>query len=70
MTWSSTVKDFKSSTVFKEIPGIVKRFYGMLIVMTVVLAGIIISTTSLVPLPWRVRDFSALFCPILFTSFQ
>lgn len=70
MTWSTTVKDFKTSTVFKEIPGIMKRFYPTFIPMTLILAGVIIISTPIVPLAWRVTDVAYMFTPIWLASLQ
>lgn len=70
MTWSSTVKDLQTSTVFKELPAIFKRFYSTFIVMFIILAGVIVNSTSLTPIEWRVTDFSVIFCPILLATSQ
>lgn len=70
MTWSSTVKDLRSSTVFKELPAIFKRFYSTFIIMFIILAGVIVNSTTLIPIPWRVTDFNVMFCPILLATLQ
>lgn len=70
MTWSNTVKDFKTSTVFKELPAIFKRSYPTFIPMVTLLAGVIVCSTTLIPLEWRVDSFAFIFCPILLASCQ
>ncbi|PBK61701.1 hypothetical protein ARMSODRAFT_1025432 [Armillaria solidipes] len=54
ITWSATIKEVQRSNFFKEIPKIAKRFWFPLIVSILLLAGIVILNTSLVPLGWRV----------------
>ncbi|KAK0475534.1 glycosyl transferase family group 2-domain-containing protein [Armillaria novae-zelandiae] len=54
ITWSATIKEVQRSNFFKEIPKIAKRFWFPLIVSTLLIAGMIILSTSLVPLGWRV----------------
>ncbi|KAL7413266.1 glycosyl transferase family group 2-domain-containing protein [Mrakia frigida] len=61
MTWSATVKDNVASTVFREIPAIWKRFWIVLTLMTVVLVGVIILSTPLIPMEWVVIDWIAIF---------
>ncbi|KAF9004624.1 glycosyl transferase family group 2-domain-containing protein [Cyathus striatus] len=52
--WSATVKEVQRSNFFKEIPKICKRFWFPLLVSLVLVAGMIIISTPLVPLEWRV----------------
>ncbi|KAJ7594440.1 glycosyl transferase family group 2-domain-containing protein [Mycena floridula] len=75
ISWSATIKEVHRSNFFKEIPKIVKRFWFPLLLSFVVLAGIAICSTSLVPLEWRVSGsaWAAIFplavqasCHILF----
>ncbi|KAJ7650952.1 glycosyl transferase family group 2-domain-containing protein [Roridomyces roridus] len=54
ITWSATVKEVTRSNFFKEIPKIFKRFWVSLIICVVVIAGMVVCSTSLVPLAWRV----------------
>jgi hypothetical protein len=54
MTWAATKKEVERSNFWKEIPAILKRFRVSLILSTMILAGIIICTTSLLPYQWRV----------------
>ncbi|KAJ7254691.1 glycosyl transferase family group 2-domain-containing protein [Mycena haematopus] len=54
ISWSATVKEVQRSNFFKEIPKIFKRFWFPLITAWSIIAGMIICSTSLVPLEWRV----------------
>ena len=54
MTWGATVKEVERSNFFKEVPKIFKRFWFPLLVSVVILAGMIVCATSLVPIGWRV----------------
>jgi len=54
MTWAATKKEVERSNFFKEVPKIFKRFRVALIISVVLIAGIIVLSTSLVPLQWRV----------------
>lgn len=61
MNWSATIKDVQTSTVYKEIPRILKRHrvtYGIFIPF---LAGIIVLSTPLIPFEWRITDFVIMF---------
>ncbi|SJL15580.1 uncharacterized protein ARMOST_19081 [Armillaria ostoyae] len=75
ITWSATIKEVQRSNFFKEIPKIAKRFWFPLIVSILLLAGMVVLSTSLVPLGWRVdgSEWAVLFplsvtagCHILF----
>ncbi|KAJ6551523.1 glycosyl transferase family group 2-domain-containing protein [Mycena capillaripes] len=54
ISWSATIKEVQRSNFFKEIPKICKRFWFPLIVSISIIAGMIICSTTLVPLEWRV----------------
>jgi len=54
ITWSATVKEVHRSNFFKEIPKIAKRFWFPLIVSLIIIFGMIILSTTLVPLGWRI----------------
>ncbi|KAH7103336.1 glycosyl transferase family group 2-domain-containing protein [Auriculariales sp. MPI-PUGE-AT-0066] len=49
ITWSSTVKEVERSNFFEEVPRIFKRFYGTFAICFVLIAAMIILSTSLVP---------------------
>jgi hypothetical protein len=52
--WSATIKEVQRSNFFKEIPKIAKRFWFPMSMSIVIIAGMIILSTSLVPFTWRV----------------
>ncbi|KAJ7222442.1 glycosyl transferase family group 2-domain-containing protein [Mycena pura] len=54
ISWSATIKEVQRSNFFKEIPKIFKRFWFPLLVSIVIIAGMIVASTTLVPLEWRV----------------
>jgi cellulose synthase/poly-beta-1,6-N-acetylglucosamine synthase-like glycosyltransferase len=54
MTWGATKKEVEQSNFFKEVPKIMKRFWFSLLVSVVIIAGMIVCATPLVPLGWRV----------------
>ena len=54
ITWGATKKEVERSNFFKEVPKILKRFWFSLLVSFAVIAGMIIVSTSLVPLAWRI----------------
>ncbi|KAF8634047.1 hypothetical protein AX17_004311 [Amanita inopinata Kibby_2008] len=54
ITWSATVKEVERSNFFKEIPKILKRFWFPFLVSFVLILGMIVCGTPLVPIEWRV----------------
>ncbi|KDR70271.1 hypothetical protein GALMADRAFT_255169 [Galerina marginata CBS 339.88] len=52
--WSATIKEVERSNFFKEIPKIARRFWFPMLFSIVVMAGMIICSTSLVPFEWRI----------------
>ena len=54
MTWSATKKEVERSNFFKEGPKILKRFWFSLLVSSVVIVGVVIVATPLVPIQWRI----------------
>ena len=54
MTWAATKKEVERSNFFKEVPKILKRFRVALIISYALIAGMVICSTTLVPLQWRV----------------
>lgn len=56
--WAATIKEVERSNFFKEIPKILKRFWFPLLASIVIIAGIIILSTPLVPIEWRVDGSS------------
>ncbi|ESK83191.1 glycosyltransferase family 2 protein [Moniliophthora roreri MCA 2997] len=58
ITWSATIKEVERSNFFKEIPKIAKRFWFPLLTSIVILIGIVILSTPLVPIGFRVDGSS------------
>ncbi|KAI0300105.1 glycosyl transferase family group 2-domain-containing protein [Multifurca ochricompacta] len=58
MTWGATKKEVERSNFFKEVPKIMKRFWFSLLVSVVIIGGMIVCATPLVPLGWRVDGSS------------
>jgi len=54
ISWSATIKEVQRSNFFKEIPKILKRFWFPLTASVIIIAGMIVCSTTLVPLQWRV----------------
>ncbi|KAF9788281.1 glycosyl transferase family group 2-domain-containing protein [Thelephora terrestris] len=54
ITWSATVKEVQKSNFFKEVPRILKKFWFSLTVSWIIIAGMVILSTPLVPFGWRV----------------
>ncbi|EIW55944.1 uncharacterized protein TRAVEDRAFT_171869 [Trametes versicolor FP-101664 SS1] len=54
ITWGATKKEVERSNFFKEVPKIFKRFWFMWLVSWIVVAGMVILSTSLVPFEWRI----------------
>ncbi|EIW68701.1 hypothetical protein TREMEDRAFT_11927, partial [Tremella mesenterica DSM 1558] len=54
MTWSTTVKSVEKSNFFLQLPLIWKRFWPQLVFFTIVIVGVIITSTSVVPPGYRV----------------
>ncbi|KAG9311354.1 glycosyl transferase family group 2-domain-containing protein [Chiua virens] len=53
ITWTATKKEVERSNFFKEVPKILKRFWFTFLVCFVLIAGMIIVSTSLVPYQWQ-----------------
>ena len=53
--WSATIKEVQRSNFFKEIPKIARRFWFPLSMSIVIIAGMIVLSTSLVPFAWQVN---------------
>ncbi|KAF9561703.1 hypothetical protein CPC08DRAFT_722637 [Agrocybe pediades] len=52
--WSATIKEVERSNFFKEIPKIARRFWFPMLVSILIVAGMIIVATPVVPFEWRV----------------
>lgn len=53
ITWSATKKEVERSNFFKEVPKICKRFWFPLLVCILLIAGVVIVSTPLVPYQWQ-----------------
>ncbi|KAI0087250.1 glycosyl transferase family group 2-domain-containing protein [Irpex rosettiformis] len=58
ITWGATKKEVERSNFFKEIPKIFKRFWFSLLLSSLIIIGMIIVATPLVPVEWRVGSDS------------
>ncbi|TBU27325.1 glycosyl transferase family group 2-domain-containing protein [Dichomitus squalens] len=54
MTWGATKKEVERSNFFKEIPKIFKRFWFSWLVAWVVILGMVVLSTPLIPIEWRI----------------
>ena len=54
MTWGATKKEVERSNFFKEVPKIFKRFWFSWLVSWILVAAMIILSTPVVPLEWRI----------------
>lgn len=52
--WSATKKEVERSNFFKEVPKIAKRFWFAYVISIAILAGMVVLSTSLVPLEWQI----------------
>ena len=69
MTWAATKKEVERSNFFKEVPKIFKRFWVALTIAFIIIAGMIVCSTVLVPLAWRIDTSSwAVIFPLAMTS--
>lgn len=70
MSWGSTLKDLEDSNFFREIPGMFKKHWKMLIVCVATITGFaILNSLAVLPLDWQLRGgFVVLWCPMLIGS--
>lgn len=54
MTWGATKKEVERSNFFKEVPKILERFRVAFVLCIITAIGMVILSTPLVPLGWRV----------------
>ena len=54
ITWGATKKEVERSNFFKEIPKIAKRFWFPMTMSIVIIAGVVIVSTPLVPIQWQI----------------
>ncbi|KZV93948.1 hypothetical protein EXIGLDRAFT_835361 [Exidia glandulosa HHB12029] len=65
--WSATVKEVELSNFFVEVPRIFKLFWRTFLMSFILIATVIIMSTSLVPVGWRVVDYAVVF-PLALTA--
>ncbi|KAI0339326.1 hypothetical protein BDW22DRAFT_620375 [Trametopsis cervina] len=54
ITWGATKKEVERSNFFKEIPKIAKRFWFPMLVSFIIIAGVVVVSTGLMPVQWRI----------------
>lgn len=57
MSWSATAKELETSNFWLEVPKIAKKFKYMYIALVVLIIGMIILATPIVPNGWVIKDF-------------
>ncbi|EJD40776.1 hypothetical protein AURDEDRAFT_115793 [Auricularia subglabra TFB-10046 SS5] len=65
--WSATVKEVELSNFFVEVPRIFKLFWRTFLMSFLLIATVIIMSTSLVPSGWRIVDYAVIF-PLAMTA--
>nr|ACZ81467.1 Ncp1 [Kwoniella heveanensis] len=60
MQWASTVKEVELSHFFKEWPAMWKRFWDIWIVSWVIILGVAFMASPLVPLGYRITNFTCI----------
>lgn len=69
MTWGATNKDLEDSNFFLEVPAILRKYWRMLAVCIVILAGTAVLSTGALPLEWQIHGgFFVIWTPILLSS--
>ncbi|WVQ83998.1 hypothetical protein IAT38_006143 [Cryptococcus sp. DSM 104549] len=60
MQWASTVKEVELSHFFKEWPAMWKRFWDIWIVSWVIIVGVALMASPLVPVGYRITNFTCI----------
>ncbi|KAJ9116614.1 hypothetical protein QFC20_000547 [Naganishia adeliensis] len=68
MTWAATLKTVEVSNFFKEVPAILRKFKITLPLNFMVVIGMIITTSSIMPADWRVTSIEAIVPMALMTA--
>ncbi|KAF5348259.1 hypothetical protein D9756_010542 [Leucocoprinus leucothites] len=69
ITWGATAKEVERSNFFQEVPRILKRYWPTFLTCFLLIAGMIILATPLVPIEWQVTgDFWAVILPLAITA--
>ncbi|KAL5522229.1 hypothetical protein ACEPAF_2086 [Sanghuangporus sanghuang] len=68
ITWGATKKEVERSNFFIEVPKILRRFWLSIIVSIMIIAAMVILSTTIMPIEWRVPagDWAVIF-PIAIT---
>ncbi|GAA6024995.1 hypothetical protein JCM10207_002107 [Rhodosporidiobolus poonsookiae] len=67
MTWTTTKKDLDTPTIGDELPRVARRHWLTFLLAAVTIGGVAVLTTHVVPLGWRVTNWTILF-PILWMA--
>ncbi|KAJ9120662.1 hypothetical protein QFC22_002592 [Naganishia vaughanmartiniae] len=59
MSWAATLKTVEASNFFKEVPDIIRKFKFTLSVNFLLVIGMILTTSKLMPDGWRVNNIEA-----------
>ena len=54
ITWGATKKEVERSNFWLEVPKILQRFWIALVICIIISSGMVILSTGLVPLGWRI----------------
>lgn len=55
--WGATKKEVERSNFFKEVPKILRRFWLSLVISLVTIGSMVVLSTSLISVDWRVESF-------------
>ena len=58
MTWAATKKEVERSNFFKEVPKILNRFWLSLVLSIIAIVAMIILSTELISVDWRIEGFN------------
>ena len=65
MSWTTTSKSVEKSNFFKQLPKIFKGFWKQMLISLLALVGMVLTTTSIMPVEYRVNDLTVLIPMIL-----
>lgn len=68
MQWAATQKDLTSPTIQEELPVVFKRHWLTWLLSILTIAGVIVMSTEVIPLAWRIDGTSTLVVPILWLA--
>ena len=63
ITWGATKKEVERSNFFIEVPKIFRRFWLSIIVSAMIIAAMVVLSTTVMPIEWRVPigDWAVIF---------